>query len=113
MDGGSDDARLPAKVEVSGLIRSVQAAGGFATVLAKGEPEAGTLLIVTLEKGGVSRAFERMPQADGTRAWACAKHADSQETADFDQWVARRRAQDPDLWIVELDVAEPERFIAP
>ena len=35
-----EDARIPAHLEVSGLIRSVQAAGGFATVLAKGEKTA-------------------------------------------------------------------------
>lgn len=42
--------RLPAHLEVAGLIRAVQAAGGFATVLNKGEREAGTILIVLTEK---------------------------------------------------------------
>ena len=38
--------RLPAHLEVAGLIRAVEAAGGFATVIAKGERDAGTLLVV-------------------------------------------------------------------
>ncbi|MBN8501871.1 MAG: DUF1491 family protein [Sphingomonadales bacterium] len=37
--------RIPAHLEVSGLIRSVEAAGGFATVLYRGERESGTILI--------------------------------------------------------------------
>ena len=40
------ETRLPAHVEVAGLIRAVEAAGGFATVIAKGERDAGTLLVV-------------------------------------------------------------------
>ena len=37
------DARLPAHLEVSGLLRAVEGAGGFAMVLHKGEREAGTI----------------------------------------------------------------------
>ena len=68
-----EDARLPAHLEVSGLIRATQAAGGFATVLRKGEKEAGTILVVLTENGANSRVYERMPQADGKRAWYCAR----------------------------------------
>ena len=62
------DARLPAHLEVSGIIRSVQAQGGFATVLAKGERDAGTILILTLEKGENGSLYERMPQLGGRQA---------------------------------------------
>ena len=66
------DARLPAHIEVGGLLRQVQAEGGFATVLAKGEREAGTILVVICEGGAHARAYERMPQVDGRRAWHAA-----------------------------------------
>ena len=42
------DARLPAHLEVAGLIRMVEAEGGFASVIAKGERDAGTILILSL-----------------------------------------------------------------
>ncbi|MFL6730111.1 MAG: DUF1491 family protein, partial [Sphingomicrobium sp.] len=35
--------------------------------------------------------------------------ADSQEVAAF---LAKRLRFDPDLWAIELDIADPERFIA-
>ena len=55
------DARLPAHLEVAALIRQVNAEGGFAAVLAKGERDAGTILVVLAHNGGNPRLFERMP----------------------------------------------------
>ena len=106
------DARLPAHLEVAGLIRAVQAAGGFATVLAKGERDAGTLLVVCCEKGGQAAAYERMPQADGTRVWTLSHRQNPDNPRQFWEFCDRRKAQDSDLWIVELDVPQGERFIA-
>lgn len=105
------EQRLPAHVEVSGLIRAVEAAGGFATVIAKGEREAGTILVVCCESGAPARAFERMPHPDGSRAWTLARAQNIENKAEFDEYLARRAKQDGDLWIVELDIADGERFI--
>ena len=105
------DARIPAHLEVSGLIRRVQAEGGFAAVLKKGERDAGTILIVLAENGGNGRVFERMPQLDGTRAWTCSAKEDIENKGEFIDYLKRRGDQDPDLWVVELDIADGERFI--
>ncbi|MFT4026444.1 MAG: DUF1491 family protein [Novosphingobium sp.] len=105
------DARLPAHLEVAAMIRRVQAEGGFAAVLGKGHPEAGTILVVTTENGANSRVFERMPQLDGTRNWSCSKEQDPENKDNFSHYLERRKQQDPDLWIVELDIAQAERFI--
>jgi hypothetical protein len=105
------DAQVPAHLEVAGLLRAVEAAGGFATVIAKGERDAGTLLVTCCENGKNYRAYERMPQADGTRRWALAKREDPQNTVDFADYLDRRRRQDSDLWIIELDIPGAERFI--
>ena len=105
------ESRLPAHVEVTGLIRAVETAGGFATVLAKGERDAGTLLVVCCAKDRPAVAYERMPQPDGRRAWTVAKSQDIDNPGDFWDYCDRRKAQDSDLWIVELDVPDGERFI--
>ncbi|MEO6389177.1 MAG: DUF1491 family protein [Croceibacterium sp.] len=105
------DSRLPAHLEVSGLIRSVQAAGGFATVVARGERDAGTLLVICCERGGPAAAYERMPQADGSRRWAISRHQASDNPHEFWEYCDRRKNQDSDLWIVELDIADAARFI--
>ena len=105
------EARLPAHVEVAALIRQVQTEGGFATVLHKGERDAGTLLVVLVENGGNMRAFERMPQLDGTRAWTQCFTEDVENKDKNEDFLNRRSRQDPDLWILELDIARGERFI--
>ena len=38
--------RLPAHVEAAAIMRRVEAGGGFATVLRKGDPDRGTLTLV-------------------------------------------------------------------
>lgn len=105
------DSRLPAHLEVSGLIRAVEAAGGFATVIAKGERDAGTIMVVCCANGTPAAAYERMPQADGTRKWALSRSQDSENLQEFWEYCERRGKQDDDLWIVELDIAQGERFI--
>jgi hypothetical protein len=111
VSGESVDTRLPAHIEVSGLIRAVDAAGGFATVIAKGEREAGTILVVCCENGADARAYERMPHPDGSRTWTQTRRQDTENTAEFSEYLTRRAKQDDDLWIVELDIADAERFI--
>jgi hypothetical protein len=104
--------RLPTHLQVSALIRRVEGEGGFATVLARGERDAGTLMVVLTDRGALSTAYERMPQADGTRKWSQSRMQDADEPHAFGDYLARRQGQDPDLWIVELDVRNGERFIA-
>lgn len=108
----SEPVRLPAHVEISSLIRLVEANGGSAMVLAKGERDAGTILLVTMYRGEGSRLFERMPQIDGTRSFVCTKTQDFEKPYEFSEYLERRKSQDPDIWILEVDIDEPERFIA-
>lgn len=93
------------------LIRRAGAEGGFASVLKKGEQDAGTILVVLTERGANGRVYERMPQADGSRAWTLSRRENPENKADLEEWLARRGNQDRDLWIVELDIANGERFI--
>jgi hypothetical protein len=103
--------RLATHLEVNALIRLVGADGGFATVLARGERDAGTLLVVVLGRARDSKVYERMPQLDGSRRWSLARAEDPADPFAFSDYLDRRKAQDPDLWIVELDVRDAERFI--
>ncbi|MFM7347948.1 MAG: DUF1491 family protein [Erythrobacter sp.] len=105
-------ARLPAHLEASAIIRRAEAQGGFATVLAKGERDAGTILIVTLCHGEGAVLHERMPQLDGSRSFVATKREDAEKHQEFSEYLARRRQQDPDIWLIELNIADPERFIA-
>ena len=104
--------RLPAHLEVSSMIRLAESNGGFAMVLHKGQRDAGTILIVSMFRGDNVRLYERMPQLDGTRPFVLTKTQDIEKSKEFDDYVNRRRSQDPDIWVLEVDIADPERFIA-
>jgi hypothetical protein len=96
----------PASMLVPALIRQVQADGGFATVLAKGSAYGASLLIVHRWQG-VVRLFEKVPTLDGRPCWRVA--ADGAEAVS--RVAAAQQRFDPDLWVLELDVADPARFV--
>ena len=64
-----------------------------------------------MENGANSRLYERMPQADGNRGWHLAKREDRDNPREFSDYLDRRRMQDRDLWLIELDIPQGERFI--
>jgi hypothetical protein len=103
-------ARLATGALVNALIRRANQAGGFATVLAKGDATAGAVLVVAQDRGQNARLWERGIGPSGeVELIAVGPEEDSQAQTDY--WVKRRR-NDPDLWVVELDIPQAERFAA-
>ena len=105
-------ARLSSDMLVGALIRRVEVAGGHAMVLAKGDKGAGTILIACAERGLATGLFERALAMDGSYALVPCGPADTTDTQAVSDYLARRRSRDPDLWVVELDIAGAERFAA-
>jgi hypothetical protein len=105
------NVRIASSVLASALIRRAQSEGGFGAILAKGDPTAGSIIVVLLERGERQCLLERVLQPDGLYSWQPATQDAGDEEA-FRQSLARRRRFDPDLWIVELDIASAERFAA-
>ncbi len=104
--------RLPAHVEVSSLIRRAEGDGGFGTVIRKGDPDRGTI-VITLTIRGEHRSFlERTLQSNGYYRWQIVGPDAESSVDDRAQWVERRVRFDSDLWLIELDIAGAERFIA-
>jgi len=106
------DARLPAHLEVASILRLAESLGGFATVLARGERDGGTILVAILCRGGPAQLYERMPGLDGSRKFVTTKSQNSDNPTEFSEYLERRRRQDPDIWIIEVDIDNPERFTA-
>ena len=108
MSGG----RLPAKIEITGLARRIEAEGGFATILRRGDPDGGALLLIVTSRGRHVACLERILSMTGTYQWRAAGPGESAESAEVAAFLAKRTRFDPDLWAMELDIADPERFIA-
>jgi hypothetical protein len=105
-------SRLPAKLEVDALLRRIDAEGGFATMLRSGDPESGALLLIVTSRGRHIACLERVLTPHGHYAWHAAGPAESAQSAEVAEFLAKRARFDPDLWAIELDIAAPERFIA-
>jgi len=104
--------RLASHMLVGALIRRVGQAGGFAAVLHHGDETSGSILVQCLEKGQKAGLFERVPDFAGAyRLAPCGPAADS-TAGETDDYVARRIRSDPDLWLIELDVPDGQRFAA-
>jgi hypothetical protein len=104
--------RLPAHLEVAAIIRRASAGGDFATVLRKGDEERGSILLMISSRGRHIRCLERVLTLDGDYRWEAVGPAESASSLDLSEFLARRARFDEDLWAIELDIAEPERFIA-
>ena len=98
-------------MRVDALIRRVNAAGGFATVLVHGDDAAGALVVVLLKPDGSQVAMARTLGPDGY-GWTVAAEQPSGQPGTIADYLARQRRYDPDLWAVELDIADAERFVA-
>ena len=94
------------------ILRKVSSAGGFATVIRKGDEERGALLLLISSRGGHVAALERVLDLDGVYRWRRGGPPDSASSAEIAEFLARRARFDEDYWAIELDIAEPERFIA-
>ena len=99
-------------MEVAAILRSVSASGGFATIIRKGEAERGSLLLLISSRGRHVTCLERVLTLSGDYAWQRTGPAESASSANLADFLAKRARFDPDLWAIELDIVDPERFIA-
>lgn len=88
--------------------------------MARGDDTAGALLIVCRERGVLTALLEHILQSGGY-AWSrvgprpTIVNGNTQielSESQANDWVEQRRGRDPDLWVVELDIAASERFAA-
>ena len=106
------EPRLAASVEAAGLIRRTQAAGDFAAILHKGDPERGSLLVIVRSRGRYVASLERRLGMDGAYRWAESGPEAGESDPEVAEFLKKRVGFDPDLWLIELDIAQPERFVA-
>ena len=103
-------ARLTSAFLVRAMLRRVHDAGGSGVVLNRGDDQAGAILVMTLERGSNPRGYERGIGPDGRIALIRAG-PEGDDSQIIDYWQ-RRVLRDPDLWVIELDIADAERFAA-
>lgn len=103
--------RLPAHLEASGFLRRAEAEGGFGTILKRGDPDRGSIVLIIARRGEHQACLERSLLKDGSYGWQRVGPPSGADAAALADWSQKRIRFDEDLWLIELDVAEPERFI--
>jgi hypothetical protein len=93
-------ARLSADFWVAAYRARLGAAGIPAYVTARGDPQAGAVLVKLATLDGRARLFGRVIGADGARAWGVVAEGPEPEV---DEAAARQRRYDPDLWLIEIE----------
>jgi hypothetical protein len=95
---------------VSALIRRIEAEGGSAMVIAKGDAIAGAILLLLADRGIPGGMLERVWRFEGGHGLDFVGPTDPDKVDAMTDYVARRRRSDPDLWAVELDHPEARRI---
>ncbi|HET6608586.1 MAG TPA: DUF1491 family protein [Rhodopila sp.] len=97
--------RIKAGVWVSMALRMGNANGRYGSVIRKGDPDAGGVLVVLRRDKQVS-VLSQIRSADGELAWMRATGADPVDDATADAYIARQVKFDPDIWVVEFEAPD-------
>lgn len=95
--------RLTAGFWVQAYLARLRGAGIPAYVAARGDATAGAVAVKLATLDGRARAFQRVGDGTGGRRWEVL--AEGPE-AEVDAVLARARARDPDLWVLEVESRE-------
>lgn len=104
--------RLPAAMEAGAIMRGVEAKGGFATIIRRGDPDRGALTLLVASRGELKAVLERRMATDFSYKWAEVGHSSSDKTQEWQRVLDSQDKFDPDSWLIELDIPDAERFVA-
>jgi hypothetical protein len=108
-----NDERLPAAIEAAALVRRTAAQGDFAAILKKGDPDRGTLLLIVSSRGEHCACLQRaLDLKSNFYVWRRIGPERPESSEGIRNFLEQQARFDADSWQIELDVAQPERFIA-
>ncbi len=105
-------ARLTTGHFINAMLRTASQAGGHITVVTHGDHDAGGLLLICAEKGRIVAILERSTDENGHAIWRPCFGQPIENKDKIMSYLHSRALNDADLWQVELDIAQPERFAA-
>lgn len=99
---------LKTSIWAPALIRRAEVGGAYASVVHKGDPDAGAALIKVRLLDGTATLYRPMQTMDGNRIWLPQGPLSESE---IDTSISQRLATDPDLWVVEIEDRKGRHFL--
>lgn len=96
---------LATHMRVSALLQQCQSQGIGVYVLRRGDPDAGVLIVKQAHLDGRATVFTRRFDGEGETVWERVLGDDPVPETDADAYLERRAAVDPDIWVVEIELA--------
>ena len=93
-------------------MRQVESSGGFAAIVKRGDPDSGALILLVATRGQNVALIERRMGPDFDYDWTISARPDDAEPEKFLELNPQHHWFDPDCWLIELDIADAEQFIA-
>ena len=104
--------RLPTRLWVEALIRRAEVAGASGFIVQHGDDSRGDVLVKVARLDGTAAAYIPSMGMDGDRIFMnLSAQGVGPEEREVDDYVARARKRDSDLWVVEIEDREGRHFL--
>src|SRR5207248_11126175 len=104
-------ARLKGGIWGKALTRRCDLAAIGVAVMARGDNDAGAILLKLNGREAGCAVLSQTRRPDGALVWLRATGPALVPEPEADAYIARQRGRDPDLWVVEIDSASTEAFL--
>jgi hypothetical protein len=105
------EARLKSGIWVKALVRRCDIAAIGVAITARGDADAGAILIKLCDRTAGASVLAQARRADGTLGWMRATGPEPVAESEADTYIDRQRRRDPDLWVVEIDSGSVEAVL--
>ncbi len=99
---------LKTSIWASALIRRAEVAGAYASVIHKGDADAGASLIKVRLVDGHAYIYRSIRDMDGSRIWLPKGPLPEPE---IDEAIKTQLATDSDLWVIEIEDRDGRHFL--